>query len=59
MVQNNREYTALQEIKVPYTNKELDISFTTFRERLLPGEKEKWTLGMLRNRTRHELLATN
>ncbi len=44
MVQDNREYTALQEIKVPYTNKELDITFTSFRGQLLPGEKEKWTL---------------
>jgi uncharacterized protein YfaS (alpha-2-macroglobulin family) len=44
MVQDNREYTALHEIKVPYTDKDLDIAFTSFRERLLPGEKEKWTL---------------
>ena len=44
MVQNNREYTVLQEITVPYTNKQLDIAFTTFRDRLLPGENEKWTL---------------
>ncbi len=44
MVQDNRTYTSLNEIKVPYTNKELDITFNTFRERLLPGEKEKWTL---------------
>jgi uncharacterized protein YfaS (alpha-2-macroglobulin family) len=44
MVQDNREYTALQEVNVPYSNKELDIAFTTFRDRLLPGEKEKWTL---------------
>jgi uncharacterized protein YfaS (alpha-2-macroglobulin family) len=44
MVQNNREYTSLQEIRVPYTNKELDVAFTSFRGQLLPGEKEKWTL---------------
>ncbi|MDR1170954.1 MAG: hypothetical protein LBL24_00710 [Bacteroidales bacterium] len=46
MVQDNREYVALQEIKVPYTNKELDIAFTSFRGQLLPGEKEKWTLAV-------------
>ncbi|MDR1153133.1 MAG: hypothetical protein LBL04_00350 [Bacteroidales bacterium] len=44
MVQDNREYTALQEIKLPYANKELDVAFTSFRGQLLPGEKEKWTL---------------
>ncbi len=44
MVQDNREYASLQEIKVPYSDKELDIAFTTFRRQLLPGEKEKWTL---------------
>ena len=44
MVQDNREYTALHEIRVPFTNKDLDIAFTSFRGQLLPGEKEKWTL---------------
>ncbi len=44
MVQGNRTYSSLREIRVPYTNKELDIAFTTFRGQLLPGEKEKWTL---------------
>jgi uncharacterized protein YfaS (alpha-2-macroglobulin family) len=44
MVQDNREYTALQEIKLPYANKELEVAFTSFRGQLLPGEKEKWTL---------------
>jgi uncharacterized protein YfaS (alpha-2-macroglobulin family) len=44
MVQENRYYTALHEIDVPYSNKELDISFQSFRGQLLPGEKEKWTL---------------
>ena len=44
MVQNNRNYIALREIEVPFTNKELDVTFTSFRGQLLPGEKEKWTL---------------
>jgi uncharacterized protein YfaS (alpha-2-macroglobulin family) len=44
MVQNGRIYTASKHISVPYTNKQLDIKFTTFRDELLPGEHEKWTL---------------
>ncbi|MDR3094142.1 MAG: hypothetical protein LBU62_05820 [Bacteroidales bacterium] len=44
LVQENRSYTAIRQIDVPYTNKKLDIKFKTFRSQLLPGEKEKWTL---------------
>ncbi|MXV38778.1 hypothetical protein GO491_08870 [Flavobacteriaceae bacterium Ap0902] len=39
------ESTALIEtIKVPYTNKELDITTSTFRTQLEPRQEEKWTL---------------
>ncbi|MGI9527652.1 MAG: MG2 domain-containing protein [Weeksellaceae bacterium] len=39
------ESTALVEtIEVPYTNKELDITTSTFRTKLEPGQEEKWTL---------------
>ena len=44
MVQNNRTYTQSYNIEVPYTNKQLDITFNTFRDKLLPGEKEKWSI---------------
>ena len=44
MVHDNRQYVHLQDVDVPFTNKELDVEFTTFREQLLPGEKERWTL---------------
>ncbi|MDR1130181.1 MAG: hypothetical protein LBK96_04300, partial [Prevotellaceae bacterium] len=44
MIQDGRIYTKPCNINVPYTNKRLDITFTTFRNMLLPGEKEKWTL---------------
>ena len=57
MVQDNREYTALHEIRVPYTNKELDIAFSSFRGQLLPGEKEKWTLAV-KNDNQAEMVAT-
>jgi hypothetical protein len=43
-VANNRSYRHTALITVPWTNKELGISFETFRSKLLPGEKEQWRL---------------
>lgn len=31
-------------IMVPYTNKELDVRFETFRDKLQPGQKEEWKI---------------
>lgn len=44
MIQNNRIYTNTKQIIVPYTNKMLDVNLATFRDKLLPGENEKWTM---------------
>ncbi|MGE3822665.1 MAG: alpha-2-macroglobulin [Bacteroidia bacterium] len=41
---NNEVFIHSQLITVPYTNKELDIEFETFRNKLQPGEKEEWKL---------------
>ncbi len=41
-VKNNRLYTRSWNISVPWANKELDISYETFRDKLLPGQEEKW-----------------
>ena len=41
---NNEVFIHSQLITVPYTNKELDIEFETFRNKLQPGEKEQWKL---------------
>ncbi|MEO6305939.1 MAG: alpha-2-macroglobulin family protein, partial [Bacteroidia bacterium] len=43
-IRNNRFYSNQQVIYVPYTNKELDIQFETFRNKLLPGQAEEWKL---------------
>ena len=43
-VKHNRAYLDHNLIKVPYTNKELDISFSTFRNKLLPGQDEEWQI---------------
>jgi uncharacterized protein YfaS (alpha-2-macroglobulin family) len=44
MIQNGRLYQKSQNITVPFTNKELQITTKTFRTRLKPGEREEWTL---------------
>lgn len=43
-IKNNRFYHENKIITVPYTNKELDIEFSTFRNKLLPGQAEEWRL---------------
>lgn len=37
-----RSQTSQQLIYVPYTNKELELKFETFRNKLLPGSEEEW-----------------
>lgn len=41
---NNEPFIFSEQITVPYTNKQLDIEFETFRNKLQPGEKEEWRL---------------
>jgi len=43
-IKNNRVYSQNAVITVPYTNKELDIEFETFRNKLLPGQNEEWKI---------------
>lgn len=43
-VYNNRVYQATQTINIPWTNKDLSISWATHRDKLLPGAAEEWTL---------------
>ena len=43
-IKNNRTFSRQQVVTVPYTNKQLDIEFATFRNKLLPGETEEWKL---------------
>jgi uncharacterized protein YfaS (alpha-2-macroglobulin family) len=43
-VKNNRLYTENFMVEVPYTNKMLDVSFETFRDKLLPGQQEQWKI---------------
>ncbi|NOQ70513.1 MAG: hypothetical protein GQ574_00840, partial [Crocinitomix sp.] len=60
-VKKNRVFSEWISVKVPFTNKELDVSFTTFRNKLLPGETEEWVLKIqnkLGEQRQAELLAT-
>ena len=41
-VKNNRTYIHDGAVYVPYTNRELDIEFETFRNKLQPGQQEEW-----------------
>lgn len=43
-VKNGRSYYHYQTVYVPHTNKQLDIVFETFRDKLLPGQQEEWRL---------------
>jgi len=43
-VKNNRTFQVSEQISVPYTDKKLDISFATFRNKLLPGQEEEWQI---------------
>ena len=41
-IKDNRVYTQLSVVKVPWTNKELRIGYATFRDKTEPGSEEKW-----------------
>ncbi|HEX6334334.1 MAG TPA: MG2 domain-containing protein, partial [Flavisolibacter sp.] len=41
-VKHNRIYSVTETVTVPWLNKELDISFETFRDKTLPGSNETW-----------------
>ena len=42
-VQHNRVYNGAENFSVPWNNKDLTISYQTFRDKILPGSQEKWT----------------
>ena len=43
-IKNNRLYSQNSTVYVPFSNKNLDIKFETFRDKLYPGQKEKWRI---------------
>ncbi|MCD6367226.1 MAG: hypothetical protein J7L46_06790, partial [Bacteroidales bacterium] len=60
-IYGNRIFKENRLIYVPFDNKELKISFATFRNKLLPGEKETWKVkisGYGKEKVAAEMLAT-
>ncbi|HEY4874341.1 MAG TPA: alpha-2-macroglobulin family protein, partial [Puia sp.] len=49
-VKDNRFYSGSNSIDVPWTNKELDISYETYRDKTLPGSEEKWKVKISGNK---------
>lgn len=40
----NREFQAAAAIDVPWSNKEIKVALSTYRNKMLPGSKEEWRL---------------
>jgi uncharacterized protein YfaS (alpha-2-macroglobulin family) len=49
-VKDNRFYVSSHTIAVPWSNKELNISFDTYRDKTLPGSEEKWKVKISGNK---------
>jgi len=43
-VKNNRVYKGRNYVSIPWTNKQLQIKYETYRDKLLPGSEEKWKI---------------
>ena len=60
-IHDNRTYQERRQITVPWTNKKLDITFETFRDKLRPGQEEEWRIrvsGTQRDQVAAEMVAT-
>ncbi len=60
-VERGREHIRSQRIEVPWTNKQLNLEWMSFRDKLLPGAKEEWRLkitGPKKEQVAAQVLAT-
>jgi uncharacterized protein YfaS (alpha-2-macroglobulin family) len=60
-VYQNRFYSGSEQINVPWSNKELQLSWATHRDKLQPGAAEEWTLtisGTQKDKVAAEMMAT-
>ena len=60
-VKDNRFHQFADRIDVPWTNKELQVEYASFREKTLPGSEEKWTVkikGIQNEKIAAEVLAS-
>ncbi|HEU4716230.1 MAG TPA: alpha-2-macroglobulin family protein, partial [Bacteroidia bacterium] len=44
MVYHNQAYTSDAGVSVPWESKQLDFEYETFRNKLIPGQKEEWKI---------------
>ena len=61
MIRHNSFFTMSTQADIPYTNKQLQLSFSTFRNTTLPGSQEEYTLKVSGNKGEKvaaEVLAT-
>jgi len=49
-VKHNRVYDGEEYFTIPWSNKDLNISYQTFRDKLLPGAEEKWSVTISGNK---------
>jgi TonB-dependent SusC/RagA subfamily outer membrane receptor len=49
-VQHNRIYKGGENFNIPWSNKDIQINYTTFRDKLLPGANEKYTIKITGNK---------
>ncbi|MFK8005570.1 MAG: alpha-2-macroglobulin [Saprospiraceae bacterium] len=49
-VKNNRNYTSIKTINVPWSNKDLKFEYSTFRDKLKPGQEEEWRVKISGNK---------
>ncbi|HTB06642.1 MAG TPA: alpha-2-macroglobulin family protein, partial [Bacteroidia bacterium] len=60
-IKNNRAYTHDGLVTVPWSNKDLSLKFESFRDKLLPGQKEVWRIKIKDkdgNRVAAQMMAT-
>jgi hypothetical protein len=60
-VRNNRLHSALLPVDVPWTNKQLHVTTSTFRDKTLPGSEESWSVqisGLRGEQAAAEMLAS-
>jgi hypothetical protein len=60
-VKHNRYYVIDEVIQVPWSNKQLEIEYSTFRDKTLPGSKETWKVkltGKKKDKVAAEMLAS-
>ncbi|MCC6817258.1 MAG: hypothetical protein IT267_12655 [Saprospiraceae bacterium] len=58
---NNRRYSFIQTAEVPWNNKILSIESVSFRDKVLPGDKEKWAFKIkdsINSSEKYEVLAS-